>query len=152
MKYIWDYIMIWITETVLMVYESEVTQSCLTLWDPMYCSHQGPLSMGFPRQEYWSGLPFPSPEDFTNPGIEPGSPALWADALPSEPPGNPWANIQKHTHVVIPWRGCIFFICAHQTMENKLIMKMLYLATKNLPKVKILWERFCLYSLYKIAI
>ena len=81
--------MIWITETVLMVYESEVAQSCLTLCDPMYCNHQGPLSMGFPRQEYRSGLPFPSPEDFTNPGIEPGSPALWADALPSEPPGNP---------------------------------------------------------------
>ena len=42
--------------------------------------------MGFSRQEYWSGLPFPSPGDL-DPGIEPGSPALWADALPSEPPG-----------------------------------------------------------------
>ena len=52
-----------------MVYESEVAQLCLTLCDPMDCSHQVPLSMGFPRQEYRSGLPFPSPEDFTNPGI-----------------------------------------------------------------------------------
>ena len=43
--------------------------------------------MGFSRQEYWSGLPFPSPGDLPNPGIEPGSPALEADALPSEPPG-----------------------------------------------------------------
>jgi len=43
--------------------------------------------MGFSRQEYWSGLPFPSSEDLPNPGIEPGSPRLWADALPSEPPG-----------------------------------------------------------------
>ena len=43
--------------------------------------------MGFPRQEYWSGLPFPSPGDLPHPGIEPGSPALQADALPSEPPG-----------------------------------------------------------------
>jgi len=43
--------------------------------------------MGFPRQEYWSGLPFPSPGDFPDPGIEPGVPAFWADALPSEPPG-----------------------------------------------------------------
>ena len=43
--------------------------------------------MGFSRQEYWSGLPFPSLGDLPNAGIEPGSPALWADALPSEPPG-----------------------------------------------------------------
>ena len=45
-------------------------------------------SMGFSRQEYWSGLPFPSPADFPNPGIKPGSPAK-TDALPSEPPGKP---------------------------------------------------------------
>ena len=44
--------------------------------------------MGFSRQEYWSGLPFPSPGDLPDPGIEPGSPALEADALPSEPPGS----------------------------------------------------------------
>ena len=44
--------------------------------------------MGFSRQEYWSGLPFPSPVDLPDPGIEPRSPALQADALPSEPPGN----------------------------------------------------------------
>ena len=52
-------------------------------------AHQAPLSMGFSRQEYGSGLPFPSPGDLLDPGIEPGSPALQADALPSEPPGNP---------------------------------------------------------------
>ena len=45
--------------------------------------------MGFSRQEYWSGLPFPSPGDLPNPGIEAGSPALQAEALPSEPPGKP---------------------------------------------------------------
>ena len=45
--------------------------------------------MGFARQEYWSGLPFPSPEDLPDPGIEPGSLALQTDALPSEPPGKP---------------------------------------------------------------
>jgi hypothetical protein len=45
--------------------------------------------MGFSRQECWSGLPFPSPGDLPEPGIEPGSPALQADALPSEPPGKP---------------------------------------------------------------
>ena len=48
--------------------------------------------MEFSRQEYWSGLPFPSPGDLPNPGIEPGSPALQVDALPSEPPGNPSSN------------------------------------------------------------
>ena len=51
--------------------ESEIAQSCPTLCDPMDCP-----SMGFSRQEYWSGLPFPSPEDLPDPGIEPGSPAL----------------------------------------------------------------------------
>ena len=47
------------------------------------------LYMRFSRQKYWSGLLFPSPGDLPNPGIESGSPALWADALPSEPPGKP---------------------------------------------------------------
>ena len=51
--------------------------------------------MGFSRQEYWSGLPFPSPGDLPNPGIELGSPALQADALPSEPPVIP-THIPKH--------------------------------------------------------
>ena len=49
-----------------------VTQSCPTPWDPMDCSLQVPLSMGLSRQEYWSGLPFPSPEDLPDPGIKPG--------------------------------------------------------------------------------
>ena len=61
--------------------ESEVAQSCLTLCDPMDC--------GFSRQEYWSGLPFPSPGDLPDPGIEPRSPTFQADALTSEPPGKP---------------------------------------------------------------
>ena len=55
---------------------------------PWTVAYNAPLSVGFSRQEYWSGLPFPSPEDLPDPGIEPGSPTLWADALPSEPPGN----------------------------------------------------------------
>ena len=50
--------------------------------------------MGFSRQEYWSGLPFPSPGDLPDPGIEPGSPALRSDALPSEPPGKPLGSFQ----------------------------------------------------------
>ena len=70
--------------------ESEVTQSCPTLCDPWTVAHQAPPSMGFSRQEYWSGLPFPSPEDLPNPGIEPRSPTLQADALTSAPPGKPY--------------------------------------------------------------
>ena len=56
---------------------------------PWSVAHQPPPSMEFSRQEYWSGLPFPFPRDLPNLGIEPGSPTLWADAFPSEPPGNP---------------------------------------------------------------
>ena len=52
-------------------------------------AHQAPLSLEFSRQEYWSGLPFPSPADLPNPGIKPWSPALQADSLPSEPLGKP---------------------------------------------------------------
>ena len=53
---------------------------CLTLCDPMDCAHQAPLSMEFPRQEYWSGLPFSPPGDLPYPGIEPASlvSPLWA--------------------------------------------------------------------------
>ena len=54
---------------------------------PWTVAYQAPPSMGFSRQECWSGLPFPSPGDLPDPGIKPGSPVLQADALPSEPPG-----------------------------------------------------------------
>ena len=64
----------------------KVAQSCLTLCDTMVVAYQAPLSMEFSRQAYWSGLPFPSPGDFPNPGIEPGSPALQADYLSAEIP------------------------------------------------------------------
>ena len=61
---------------------------------PWTVAHQAPLSMGFSRQEYWSGLPFPSPGDLPNLGREPRSLALQADSLPSEPPGKPRASCQ----------------------------------------------------------
>ena len=69
--------------------ESEVAQSCPTLCDPMDCSLPGSSVHGISRQEYWSGLPFPSPGDLPDPGIEPGSPTFQADALTFEPPGKP---------------------------------------------------------------
>ena len=53
---------------------------------PWTVAHQAPPSMGFSRQEYWSGLPFPSPGDLPDPGIEPRSPTLQTDTLTSEPP------------------------------------------------------------------
>ena len=56
---------------------------------PWTVAYQAAPSMGFSRQEYWSGFPYPSPGDLLNPGIKPRSPALQADALPSEPPGKP---------------------------------------------------------------
>ena len=77
--------------------ESEVAQPCPTLCNPWTVAYQVSLSMGFSRQEYWSGLPFPSPGDLPDPGIEPRSPELQADALTSEPPGN------------------AFWMCANQT-------------------------------------
>ena len=73
-----------------------VAQSCPTLCDPWTVAYQAPPSMGFSRQGCWSGLPFPSPGDLPDPGIEPGSPALQADALPSEPPGKPQITSKRH--------------------------------------------------------
>ena len=65
-------------------------KSCPTLETPWTVARQAPLSMGFSRQEYWSGLPFPSPGDLPNPGIEAGSPALQAGSLLTELRGKPW--------------------------------------------------------------
>ena len=67
-----------------------VAQLCLTLCNSMDCSPLGSSVMGFSRQEYWSVLPCPSLWDLPDPGIEPGSPALQADSLLSEPPGKPF--------------------------------------------------------------
>ena len=65
----------WKVATVIIpILVNEVTQSCPTLCDPWTVAYQAPQSMGFSRQEYWSGLPFPSPRDLLYPGIEPGSP------------------------------------------------------------------------------
>ena len=80
--------LLWETDQSLILFLSEkkklVAQSCLTLHDPVVCS-----LLGSSRQEYWSGLPFPSPRDLPKPGIKPQSPALQADSLQFEPPGKP---------------------------------------------------------------
>ena len=76
-----------------------VTQPCPAFCDPLDCSPPG----SFVRQEYWSGLLLPFPRDLPDPGIKTGSPALWADSLPSEPPGK-----HKCIHVYIYIRCSTF--------------------------------------------
>ena len=66
-----------------------VAKSCLTLATPWIVTYPAPLSMGFSRQKYWSGLPLPSPRDLPDPGIELGSPALQADTSLTELGGKP---------------------------------------------------------------
>ena len=82
----------------LLCWKLLVTQLCPTLWDPWTVARQAPPSMGFSRQDYWNGLPFPSPGDLPDPGTEPRSPALQADSLPSGLPGEPlcW---KVHAHL-----------------------------------------------------
>ena len=86
-------VLIRMTTITLKKVKALVAQSCLTLFViSRTVAHQASLSMEFSRQEYWSGLPFPSPGDLPDPGIKPGSPvspALQADFLPSESPGKP---------------------------------------------------------------
>ena len=78
-----------------MCVDAKLLQACPSLCDPMDCSppgHQAPLSMGFSRQEYWSGLPCPPPGNLPHPGTEPTSPvssALQVDSLPTLPPWKP---------------------------------------------------------------
>ena len=95
--------------------------SCVRLFaTPWTIAYQDYPSMGFSRQEYWSGLPFPSPGDIPNPEIEPGSPALEADALTSEPPGKPQRllllgrkvmtnldSILKSRDITLPTKVCL---------------------------------------------
>ena len=70
----------------VVVFTCSIMSDSATSWT---IAHQSPLSLGFPRQEYWSGLPFLSPGDVPDPGIEPTSPAWQADSFPVEPHGKP---------------------------------------------------------------
>ena len=88
-----------------------IAQSCPTLCDPMDCSPPGSSPMGFSKQEYRSGLLFPSPGHLPDSGIEHGSPAFQADTLTSEPPGKPCFR-EVHTVSVL--------YCAHYCMKCSL--------------------------------
>ena len=84
--------------------EVKLVKSLSRVWlfaTPWTVAHQAPPSMGFSRQEYWSGLPFLSPGDLPNPGIEPRSPTLQVDALTSEPPGRLCVGLLQW------WRICL---------------------------------------------
>ena len=77
--------------------------SCVWLFaTPWTAALQAPLSMGFSRQGYWSGLPFPSQEICPDPGFEPGSPALQADSLPSAPPRKPFSSYAYSLFLCLP--------------------------------------------------
>ena len=82
---------------------------------PWTVAYQAPPSMGFSRQKYRSGLPFPSSGDLPNPGIKPGSPALQTDALPSEPPGKPFSSIP------IQMLGEMTNICSHRKLKDAVV-------------------------------
>ena len=105
-----------------------------TLWT---VAHQAPLSMEFSSQEYWSGLPFPSPEDLPNLGIKPWSPALQANCLLYEPQGKPlwWPNatlkhFSQNVHMWVLWVSVLISLFHHMyatvAMENQNQTQMLY--------------------------
>ena len=71
----------------------------VTLWA---VAHQAPLFMEFSRQEYWNGLPFPSPGNLSDPGIEPESPVVQVDSLPSELPGKPSRSQKRQGNRLSP--------------------------------------------------
>ena len=99
-------------------------QSCLTLRDPMDLARQVPLSIGFPRQEYCSRQPFPSPGDLPNPGTEPRSPALRTGSLSMSHQGSP---LYKHVHI------CIFFFRFFFLMDYYKILTVVPWAVQQVP-------------------
>ena len=99
---------------------------------------QAPPSMGFSRQEYWSGLPFPSPGDLPNPGIEPGSPTLEADALTSEPPGKP---INLRVILILKMLQIFFSRNYMQQFQIKIVDR--YLPSWNIKRSKKIDVQYC---------
>ena len=121
-----------------------VAKLCLTLASPWTIACWAPRSLEFSRQEFWGGLPFPSPEDLPDPGIKPRSPALQADSLPAELWGKPhevvccvliklplnFADILLHL-----WRDigyCVFVQWIAQSMYNSCILKIMFYLWDNL--------------------
>ena len=90
---------------------------------PWTVAHQAPLSMGFPRpEEYWSGLPFPSPGDLLDPEIEHGSPTVQADSLPSEPLGGLYYYIYKYIYIyILCVCVCIIYMCVYEFTHSYIL-------------------------------
>ena len=131
---------------------------------PWTVAYQVPSSVGFSRQEYWSGLPFPSPEDLPHPGIEPRSPALQADALSSEPPGkqvNLAANLPFPTGCrlvhftlwvvhglvnVVGQHSLFFFFLIEETSGDE-ISEHIALVWKWVHRLRYFWNRAFVFSI-----
>ena len=98
---------------------------------PWTVAYQAPHSVGFSRQEYWNGLPFPHPEDLPDPGIEPRSPTLQADALTSEPPGKP-PNVRPDTIKLVEENtGKTLFDINHSNIVLDLSLRVMEIETKT---------------------
>jgi len=126
-----------------------VAKSCPALCDLMDCSPPGPVSVGFPWKEYWSGLPFPIPGDFPDPGIRPKSSALAGRFFTTEPPGKTpsglrWCSLAQHhltvalvlQHKLLAWLAASF--------AYFLFMEVNIFTVKHLHIMKCLtgWGRF----------
>ena len=97
---------------------------------PLAVAYQASLSMEFSRQEYWSGLPFPSPGDLPDPGIESGSPTLQADVLPSEPPGD--KGSLNFIHFCLKMSSSICHHLTRLNLSGSLIPSLLFLCLRIL--------------------
>ena len=115
-----------------------VAQLCPNLCNSWTAAHLAPLSMGFSRQENWSGLPFPAPGDLSDPGIKPGSPALQADSLLTELPGKPrYYSGSNHSFTTPGWVvSCVLWPCICHLSSYSLS----FLTWKM---VTALWHRYC---------
>ena len=141
-----NYLLMSLTLIIRIVLVAHHVQLFATPWT-VAC--QAPLSMRFPRQEYWSGLPFPSPGDLPHPGIEPGSPAYQADSLPSEPTGKP---NKQHSVVKYLWSSLILEITCRKLKReslnfqfNSVIVELLYyiiIIYIYIPYIISVWQLF----------
>ena len=118
---------------------------------PWAVAYQAPPSMGFFRQEYWNGLPFPSPGDLPDLGIEPGSPTLQADALPAKPPGKP--SHSRHSIEVSSLVPSSYFISIFPVAELSSELSLLvWLRFPGRRSMTIYWTVSILFDIYLIYI
>ena len=109
----------WILGSCISCIDKVKSLSCVRLFaTPWIIAYQAPLSGGFSRQGYWSGSPFPYLGDLPNPGIEPGSPTLQADALPSEPPGKLVMLLHKTKAIWVIFPGHLGCLPLNKSAQN----------------------------------